>query len=65
MIQRKLSGAPPRTPVPPGTIDTQTHMYLPQFPQAPGGSPVPAGVPGPQDYRRVMDWLGIERVVVT
>lgn len=65
MIERKLSGARPRTPMPTGATDTQMHMYLPGFPALPGGPDLPEGLPGPDAYRKVMAWLGIERVVIT
>ena len=62
---RTFSGVPPRTRLPPGSIDTQMHMYLPGFPSAPGSIPLPANAPGPDEYRQVMRWLGVDRVVVT
>ncbi len=65
MIERKLTGEKPRITLPKGAIDTQTHMYLPGYPAAEGFVPLPEGLPGPDEYRRVMDWLGIERVVIT
>ncbi|WP_274426361.1 amidohydrolase family protein [Chelativorans sp. YIM 93263] len=65
MIERTYSGAKPKTAMPAGATDTQMHMYLPDFPAQPGGPPLPEGLPGPAAYRQVMDWLGIERVVIT
>jgi len=65
MLERTLSGPKPETTLPPGATDTQMHMYLPGFPSEPGGPPLPPGLPGPVEYRQVMDWLGIERVVIT
>lgn len=64
-LERKLSGAKPLTPMPRGAIDTQLHMYLDGYPAMPGGPAVPYGLPGPEEYRQVMDWLGIERLVIT
>jgi len=64
-ITRTFEGRSPRVAVPRGTIDTQMHMYLPGFPQQAGGPPVPEGMPGPDEYRRLMNWLGIDRVVIT
>lgn len=63
MIERKLSGARPKTAMPPGATDTHMHAYLPNFPSQAGGPDLPLGVPGPDEYRQVMGWLGIERVV--
>ncbi|MDD2870162.1 amidohydrolase family protein [Neomegalonema sp.] len=52
--------------LPPGTIDTQMHAYLPGFPPLPGGPGLPAGdLPTPELYRATMRELGISRVVVT
>mgnify|MGYP000421629990 CR=1 FL=1 len=65
MIERSYTGAKPRTVLPAGAIDTQTHMFLPGYPAQPGGPDLPDGLPGVADYRKVMDWLGIERVVIT
>lgn len=65
MIERKLTGERPSIRLPKGTIDTQTHIYLPGHPAIEPGPPVPEGLPGPDDYRQVMAWLGIDRVVVT
>lgn len=53
------------TTVPSGAIDTQTHMYLPGYEAAPGAVALPTDPPGPDEYRRLMTWLGIERVVIT
>lgn len=64
-ITRTFSGRPPKMVAPRGTIDTQMHMYLPGFPQQDGGPPVPEGVPGPDEFRQLMNWLGIDRVVIT
>lgn len=65
MIERRLSGNPPVTRLPKGATDTQMHMYLPGFAAEAGGPPLPEGLPGPDEYRRVMDWLGLDRVVIT
>ncbi len=65
MIERKLTGAPPRLSAPKGMIDTQMHLYLPEFPPHPERLPMPEGVPGPYEYFQVMNWVGIERFVVT
>ena len=65
MSFRRYTGAPPRFKLPEGAIDSQIHLYLPNYPAAIGGTPVPDGCPGPEDYRQVMAWLGISRCVVT
>ncbi|GHC72025.1 amidohydrolase family protein [Limoniibacter endophyticus] len=65
-IKRKLTGAPPRTKLPHGTVDTQMHMYLPGFEAQEGGPPLPGGaLPDATQYRRFMKWIGIDRVVIT
>jgi len=66
MLVRTLSGNPPRTALPKGTVDTQMHMYLQGYPALPGGPGLPAGaLPDPDQYRQVMRWLGIDRVIIT
>ncbi len=66
MLVRKLEGEAPRTRLPKGAVDTQMHMYLPGFPAREGGPDLPPGeLPGPEQYRLVMRWLGIDRVIVT
>lgn len=65
MIERTYAGRKPRVTLPPGTVDTQMHMYLPDYPAMPGGPALPDGIPGPADYRRVMGWLGIARLIIT
>lgn len=66
MLVRTLEGIPPKMPLPRGTVDAQMHMYLPGFPAQPGGPDLPVGVlPEPDQYRKVMQWLGIDRVIVT
>ncbi|MEZ5450070.1 MAG: amidohydrolase family protein [Thiolinea sp.] len=65
MLNRTYSGPKPAFRLPPGSIDTQLHLYQPGFPALPGGPAVPVGTPGLAEYRQVMDWLGIERFVIT
>lgn len=66
MIVRQLSGRAPAVRLPSGTVDTQMHMYLPGFPARPGGPPLPGGaLPDADQYRQVMAWLGIDRVIIT
>lgn len=66
MIDRKLSGETPAISLPKGTIDTQSHMYLPGFPALPGGPANPVDpLPTPDMYLQMAEWLGIDRVVIT
>lgn len=66
MIDRKLDGPAPRSAMPKGATDTQMHMYLPGFEMRPDGVGAPADpLPDPAMYRRVMGWLGLDRVVIT
>jgi len=66
MLVRPVKGTPPKTPLPRGTVDAQMHMYLPGFPAQPGGPDLPAGaLPDAEQYRSVMEWLGIDRVIIT
>ncbi|WP_137155584.1 amidohydrolase family protein [Rhizobium sp. FKL33] len=66
MLTRPLSGRKPAIGLPEGAVDTQMHAYLPGYPSLPGGPPLPAGaLPDPEQYRQVMIWLGISRVIVT
>ena len=66
MLVRTLKGPPPKTPLPRGTVDAQMHMYLPGFPAISGGPDLPAGaLPDAEQYRSVMRWLGIDRVIIT
>ncbi|MEE3071284.1 MAG: amidohydrolase family protein [Pseudomonadota bacterium] len=66
MIDRKLTGEPPKTILPKGTIDTQMHLYVPGYPAVDGGPGLPpAPLPTPDMYRQTMEWLGIDRVVIT
>jgi len=63
---RPLSGRKPSIKLPKGAIDTQMHAYLPGYPALSGGPALPAGdLPTPEQYRQFMDWIGIERVIVT
>jgi len=66
MLARRYSGSPPTLKLPAGAIDTQMYMYLRGFPALPGGPGLPSEpLPGVQDYRSTMRWLGIDRVVIT
>jgi D-galactarolactone isomerase len=62
MVTRILTGEPPRLKVPAGTCDTHMHFYDSRYTALPG-TPLPADA-SVADYRQVMDWLGIERVVI-
>lgn len=66
MIERTYTGPGPKTQLPAGAIDTQIHAYMPGFPALAGGPGLPPEpLPTPDDYRKTMGWLEIDRVVVT
>jgi D-galactarolactone isomerase len=66
MLVRTLTGNPPKTELPAGAVDTQMHLYLPGYPAIAGGPPLPTGwLPDPDQYRQLMAWLGIDRVIIT
>jgi D-galactarolactone isomerase len=66
MLVRPLFGEKPAIALPKGSVDTQMHMYLPGYPSLPGGPGLPAGdLPTPAQYRQLMAWLGIDRVIIT
>ena len=66
MIERSYWGAKPKTVLPRGVVDTQMHAYMQGFPALPGGPGLPPEpLPTPADYEKTMEWLGIDRVVVT
>jgi D-galactarolactone isomerase len=62
MVTRILTGEPPRLKAPAGTTDTHIHFYKSGYATLPG-TPLPADA-AVGDYRQVMSWLGIERVVI-
>jgi D-galactarolactone isomerase len=59
---RTLTGTPPRLKTPSGTCDTHIHFYRDGEPTLPGTLTPPEATVA--DYRQVMQWLGIERVIV-
>ncbi len=61
-MERKLTGTPPKLFPIKGKCDTHIHFYDDKYRPLPGTpSPAAASV---SDYRKVMQWLGIERAVV-
>jgi len=61
-MERKLNGAPPKLFSIKGKCDTHIHFYDDEYRPLPATpSPAAASV---ADYRKVMQWLGIERAVV-
>lgn len=64
-MPRKLSGTPPTTKLPAGSVDTHMHLYAPDYPQLTPGPLIPDDYPGVAEYRQVQEWLGLERVVIT
>jgi D-galactarolactone isomerase len=62
MFVRPLTGRAPRLKAPAGSCDTHMHFYDKAYPALPGTlSPGDATV---DDYRQIMRWLGLDRVVV-
>lgn len=62
MFVRPLTGRAPRLKAPAGSCDTHMHFYDKAFPALPGTlSPGDATV---DDYRQIMRWVGLTRVVV-
>jgi D-galactarolactone isomerase len=62
MFVRPLSGTAPRLKAPAGSCDTHIHFYDKGYPALPGTpSPADAAV---DDYRQIMRWLGLDRVIV-
>lgn len=64
-IERTLTGRVSRHFLPEGIIDTQNHIYAPDFPAMPGGPGLPNGMPDIAQYKRLCDWLNIKRTVIT
>jgi D-galactarolactone isomerase len=62
MTTRPLTGRSPLLKTPPQACDTHMHIYDSRFPTV-GGTPLPADA-SVADYRQLMGWLGLERVVV-
>jgi D-galactarolactone isomerase len=62
MTARPLTGRAPLLKTPPQTCDTHMHFYDKRFQTLPG-TPLPPDA-SVEDYRQLMGWLGIERVVV-
>lgn len=61
---RPLEGPAPALSTPPGTTDCHIHLYLPGFEAQPGGPAIPE-LATVEDYQKVQQRLGLERVVVT
>lgn len=63
-MHRRLSGDPPRIPLPAGTVDTHIHFYEEaRYPHQPGGPPVPPDALV-SHYEKLQKWLGMERIVI-
>jgi D-galactarolactone isomerase len=62
-MTRPLTGPPPKLVAPAGSCDTHVHFYSARYPKHPDGPPPPADATV-ADYRRLQQWLGIERVIV-
>ncbi len=61
-MERPLTGRAPKLKPLKGACDTHIHFYDSSFPTV-AGTPTPADATV-SDYRQVMKWLGLERVVV-
>jgi D-galactarolactone isomerase len=61
-MTRPLTGRAPLLKTPPRSCDTHMHIYVSRFPTV-SGTPLPADA-SVADYKQVMGWLGLERVVV-
>ncbi|WP_428247787.1 amidohydrolase family protein [Ferrovibrio sp.] len=59
---RIFTGQKPALVMPKGACDTHIHFYSDSYKALPN-TPTPPAV-GVAEYRQVMDWLGIERVIV-
>jgi D-galactarolactone isomerase len=62
-MARPLSGRAPRLAAPKGACDTHLHFYSAKYPKHPKGPPLPADATV-DDYRKIQQWLGLERAVV-
>lgn len=61
---RPLDGPAPKLKAPAGATDCHIHLYLPGYEAQPGGPRIPE-LATVDDYRRLQQRLGLERVVVT
>ncbi|MDO6788137.1 amidohydrolase family protein [Cobetia marina] len=61
---RPLSGLPPALKAPPGATDCHIHLYPPGYVAQPGGPSIPE-LATVEDYRKLQQWLQLDRVVVT
>ena len=59
---RVFTGSKPKLQLPRGACDTHIHFYSDHYATVPN-TPTPPAV-GVAEYRQVMDWLGLERVIV-
>jgi len=63
-MQRIITGTPPLTKLPIGSVDTHMHLYAPQHEGHPDGPPPPADYANLSDYQSMQRWLGLDKVVI-
>lgn len=61
---RPLTGSAPNLKAPAGSTDCHVHVFLPGFEAEPGGPQI-AQWATVEDYRKIQQWLGLDRVVLT
>ncbi|WNL38182.1 amidohydrolase family protein [Halomonas sp. PAMB 3232] len=61
---RPLTGPAPCLKAPAGATDCHAHIFLPGFESQEGGPPI-AELATVENYRKLQEWLGLSRVVVT
>ncbi|WP_075179821.1 amidohydrolase family protein [Neptunomonas phycophila] len=63
-MKRIITGIPPLTQLPAGSVDTHMHVYAPQHLGHPNGPKPPLDFANLDDYLSLQRWLGLEKVVI-